>query len=165
MRLIDFIKRNNITGFFTTLTSGVEPEETTDINISSLMDSWLLLRDIEENGERNRGLYVLKSRGIANSNQIREFLITAHGVELKDVYLGTKGILTGSSRVVQEMIDQEEELRLEEKIKRLELELQRKQKAMQTQIELYEIQMKSDEIDIKNRIIWKIYYISTSTKA
>ena len=152
VRLIDYIKSSHITGFFTTLTSAASVEQTTDINISSLMDSWLLLRGIEENGERNRGLYVLKSRGIANSNQIREFLITSQGVELKEVYLGSTGILTGSSRMVQELIDQEEEMRLEEKINQLELVLERKQKAMQTQIELSEMQMKADEIEIKVKI-------------
>jgi len=152
VRLIDYIKSQNITGFFTTLTSAARVDETTDINISSLMDSWLLLRDIEENGERNRGLYVLKSRGIANSNQIREFLITSNGVQLKDVYLGSTGILTGSSRLVQELIDDEEEMKLAEKIKELEHELERKQKTMQTQIELAEMQMKSDETDIRYRI-------------
>lgn len=152
VRLIDYIKSKNITGFFTTLTTAAGVEATTAIDISSLMDSWLLLRDIEENGERNRGLYVLKSRGIANSNQIREFLITSHGVDLKEVYLGSTGILTGSSRKVQELIDQEEELRLAENIKRLELELERKQKAMQTQIELSQLQIKTDEMEIKDKI-------------
>ncbi|HMR66232.1 MAG TPA: circadian clock protein KaiC [Anaerolineae bacterium] len=152
VRLIDYIKSNHITGFFTTLTSGASVEETTDLNISSLMDSWLLIRDIEENGERNRGLFVLKSRGIANSNQIREFLITSQGVELKDVYLSSTGVLTGSARVVQELSDQQEAMKLEERIKRLEIELTRKQKATQVQIELSEIQMKTDEMDIRDRI-------------
>jgi len=66
--------------------------------MSSLMDTWLLLRDIELNGERNRGLYVLKSRGMAHSNQVREFVLTADGIRLIDVYLGPEGVLTGSSR-------------------------------------------------------------------
>ncbi len=152
IRLIDYIKVRNITGFFTTLTSAAGTAETTDINISSLMDSWMLLRDIEENGERNRGLYVLKSRGIANSNQIREFLITSQGVQLKEVYLGSTGILTGSSRYVQEMNDKEEADRIGVKINQLEIELKRKQKAMKAQIELTEMQMKTDEMDIKDRI-------------
>src|SRR5205807_10481869 len=84
MRLIDFLKMNQITALFTNLTSGSSSAETTDIGVSSLMDTWLLLRDIELNGERNRGLYVLKSRGTAHSNQIREFLITSEGVQLQD---------------------------------------------------------------------------------
>jgi len=87
-----------ITGLFTNLTAGGGMLEQTDIAISSLIDSWLLLRDIEIGGERNRGLYILKSRGMSHSNQIREFLITDHGIELRDVYAGAGGMLTGSSR-------------------------------------------------------------------
>ncbi len=152
IRLVDFIKRENITGFFTNLTSGASHEETTNVYISSLMDTWLLLRDIEENGERNRGLYVLKSRGMANSNQIREFLITPEGVKLKEVYLGRTGILTGSSRVIQEKNDQEESEKLDEKIKQLEIELTRKRKAMETQVELAQMELQSNEMVIKDQI-------------
>ena len=81
MRLIDFFKSEQITALFTNLTSGGGPEEQTEIGVSSLMDTWLLLRDIELDGERNRCMYVLKSRGMAHSNQMREFLLTDHGVE------------------------------------------------------------------------------------
>ena len=77
--------------------------------ISSLIDTWLLLRDIELGGERNRGLYVLKSRGMAHSNQIREFLLTPHGIELQDVYVGPEGVLTGSMRLAQEARERAEE--------------------------------------------------------
>ena len=103
MRLIDFLKQNQITAMFTSLTSGSNSTlEQTSIGISSLMDTWLLLRDIEINGERNRGLYVLKSRGMAHSHQIREFLLTNHGIQLIDVYLGPEGVLTGTARHAQE---------------------------------------------------------------
>lgn len=95
MRLVDFIKLNNITGFMTNLSAGGTDLEHTEINISSLIDTWLLLRDIEIGGERNRGIYILKSRGMAHSNQIREFILTDHGVELRDVYVGPEGVLTG----------------------------------------------------------------------
>ena len=91
MRLIDYLKMQQITTLFTSLTSAGECLEQTEVGISSLMDTWLLLRDIEVDGERNRGLYILKSRGMAHSNQIREFLLTDHGVELLDVYLGPAG--------------------------------------------------------------------------
>jgi circadian clock protein KaiC len=66
--------------------------------MSSLMDAWLLVKNIESNGERNRGLYILKARGIAHSNQIREFMLTDHGIELIDAYIGTEGVLMGSPR-------------------------------------------------------------------
>jgi circadian clock protein KaiC len=98
-RLIDLLKVRQITGMFTSLTPGEHHNlEQSEIGISSIMDSWLFLRDIEINGERNRGLYVLKSRGMAHSNQIREFLLTDNGIELVDVYVGTEGVLTGSAR-------------------------------------------------------------------
>lgn len=82
--------------------TGGGPQETTDLQISSLIDTWLLLRDIELGGERNRGLYILKSRGMAHSNQIREFGLTDHGIDLIDAYLGPEGVLTGSMRLAQE---------------------------------------------------------------
>jgi circadian clock protein KaiC len=152
VRLIDYIKMKNITGFFTTLTSAGDVTETTNVNISSLMDTWLLLRDIESNGERNRGIYVLKSRGIANSNQIREFLITSEGVKLREVYLGSTGILTGSARLIQEIVDTEENNKLTERIKQLERELQRSRKALKSQIELSEMQLQTDEMKIQIQI-------------
>ena len=98
MRLIDFLKAQQITALFTSLTHGGDHLEQSQTGISSLIDTWLLVRDIELGGERNRGLYVLKSRGMAHSNQIREYLLTDHGVELKDVYVGPEGVLTGSMR-------------------------------------------------------------------
>ena len=102
VRLIDFLKQRGVTAFLTNLTSAGDALEKTDVEISSIVDSWLFVRDIELNGERNRALYVLKSRGMAHSNQLREFLLTPRGVDLLDVYVGPEGVLTGSSRVSQE---------------------------------------------------------------
>src|SRR3954462_7632714 len=106
LRLLDFLKAKQITAMFTHLTSGATSGGTswegTDVGVSSIIDTWLLLRDIELAGERNRGLYVLKSRGMAHSNQIREFVITPKGIDLYDVYVGAEGVLTGSMRVAQE---------------------------------------------------------------
>ena len=93
LRLVDFLKTSGITALMTTLTSGSGALEQTEVNISSLVDTWLLLRDLESGGERNRGLYILKARGIAHSNQIREFVLTGHGAELREVYLGDAGCL------------------------------------------------------------------------
>lgn len=101
-RLIDFLKSRGITALLTNLTTSGGPLESTDVDISSIVDTWLLLRDIELGGERNRAMYVLKSRGMAHSNQIREFLLTDHGIELLDVYLGPEGVLTGAMRQAQE---------------------------------------------------------------
>jgi circadian clock protein KaiC len=101
-RMVDFLKTQQITALFTSLTAGGGDLEATEADVSSLMDSWLLMRSIEVGGELNRVLYVLKSRGMAHSNQIREFLLTDDGLRLLDVYLGPKGVLTGAARVSQE---------------------------------------------------------------
>jgi circadian clock protein KaiC len=134
MRIVDFLKLNQITALFTSLTAGGTTLEHTDTSISSLIDTWLLLRDIELNGERNRGMYVLKSRGIANSNQIREFILTNHGVELREVYIGASGVLTGSARIAQEARENAEVLTRKHDIERKKRELERKRKTLEAKI-------------------------------
>ena len=101
-RMVDFLKTEQITAMFTSLTAGGGTLEANEADVSSLMDTWLLLRSIEAGGEMNRALYVLKSRGMDHSNQIREFLLTNDGLRLLDVYLGPDGVLTGSARLSQE---------------------------------------------------------------
>ena len=101
-RLVDFLKTRRITSIFTSLTPVGGPQEASEVGVSSLMDTWLLLQSIEVGGERNRVLYVLKSRGMEHSNQIREFVLTDDGLRLLDVYLGREGVLTGSARMSQE---------------------------------------------------------------
>ena len=101
-RLIDYLKMSNITTFLTDLTHFEGVLERTSEEISSLIDTWILLRDIELNGERNRGLYILKSRGMSHSNQIQEFLLTNQGIGLIDIYTGSGEVLTGSARAAQE---------------------------------------------------------------
>ncbi len=108
-RLIDFLKMKQITTIFTSLTGGGDSLEQTAVGISSLMDTWLLARMLEGNGERNRLLYVLKSRGMAHSNQMRECQLTDNGVQLVDVYVGSGQVLTGSARMVQEAKDRAQE--------------------------------------------------------
>ena len=147
MRLVDFLKMNQITGLFTNLTSGRGAVEITDVAISSLIDTWLLLRDIEIGGERNRGLYLLKSRGMAHSNQIREFLITSQGVELRDVYVGPEGVLTGSARQAQEAQEQAGKLMRKQDIERRHLELERKHKALEAQIAAMRAEFEAEEAE------------------
>jgi circadian clock protein KaiC len=101
-RMVDFLKTQQITAIFTSLTAGSGSLEASEADVSSLMDSWLQLKTIEVGGELNRALYVLKSRGMEHSNQIREFLLTDDGLRLLDVYLGPEGVLTGAARVSQE---------------------------------------------------------------
>ena len=145
MRIVDFLKANQITALFTSLTSAQSALESSDVGISSLIDTWLLLRDIELNGERNRGMYVLKSRGMANSNQIREFILTDHGVELREVYIGASGVLTGSARIAQEALENAELLTRKEDIERKKREIERKRKALDAKIESLHSEFESEE--------------------
>lgn len=121
-RKIDLFKSRGITSVITTLGQG---EEVSTVTVSSMVDTWLLLRNAEANGERNRLLFVLKSRGTAHSNQVREFVLTDHGVELVDVYVGAAGVLAGSARVTQQAAERDEELRIAEELARRRRELHR----------------------------------------
>jgi circadian clock protein KaiC len=134
IRLIDFLKQRQITAFLTNLTSAGEALERTDVEISSIVDTWLFVRDLELNGERNRALYVLKSRGTAHSNQLREFLLTEQGVDLLDVYVGPEGVLTGSSRLSQEARENAAALARQQESERKEREMQRKREALEARI-------------------------------
>jgi circadian clock protein KaiC len=133
-RLVDFLKARGITALFTSLTSDADHPEMSEVGISSLMDTWLLVRNLESNGERNRGLYVLKSRGMPHSNQIREFILSDRGAQLLDVYTGPAGVLTGTARMVQEEREKAEALMLQNEIERKRRELARKREAMDAQI-------------------------------
>jgi circadian clock protein KaiC len=144
LRLVDYLKEKQITALMTTLTSASDALEQTEVNISSLVDAWLLLRDIESGGERNRGLYILKARGIAHSNQIREFLLTDRGVELREVYLGEAGLLTGSARVTQEAKDASATLLARLEIERKQLLLERKRKALDAQIAALQLDLETE---------------------
>lgn len=133
-RLIDYLKSRQITTLFTSLTVAGEKPEATEVGISSLMDTWILLRDIEIGGERNRGLYILKSRGMAHSNQIREFLLTSKGVQLQDVYVGPGGVLTGSARLAQEAQEKAQALTHQQEIERNKREIEHQREIMEAQI-------------------------------
>jgi circadian clock protein KaiC len=133
-RLLDFLKTKQITGLFTSLISSAPTLERSQSSISSLIDTWLLLRAIDSGGERNRGLTILKSRGMAHSNQIREFLLTDHGVELRDVYVGASGVLTGSARLTQEAQDQAVQMLQKQEIERRQIELKRTRQALEAHI-------------------------------
>ncbi|HKS09554.1 MAG TPA: circadian clock protein KaiC [Pyrinomonadaceae bacterium] len=133
-RLIDFLKIRQITAMFTSLTSSSFDVEDSEVGVSSLMDAWLLVKNIESNGERNRGLYILKARGTAHSNQVREFLLTSDGIELIDAYVGLEGVLMGSARASQTAREDAATVARDQARERKQKELQRKQ-------ELYEAQL------------------------
>ncbi|HBA84416.1 MAG TPA: KaiC 1 [Verrucomicrobia bacterium] len=150
MRLIDFLKMQKITALFTSLVSGGMNLEDSQVGVSSLMDTWLLLRNAETNGERNRTFYVLKSRGTAHSNQIREFVITNKGVDLQEIYLGADKTLTGSARATQEANEALAEQRLQREHQRRLQQLDRKRTTIAAQIIALEAEMKSDEEEMKS---------------
>ena len=133
-RLIDIFKSRHITAMFTSLSTGDETLESSEVGVSSQMDNWLLLRNLESNGERNRGLYVLKARGMAHSNQIREFVLTDDGVQLVDVYVGPSGLLTGSARVAQDARERVEGNERKQQLQRKQLELKQKREQLEEQI-------------------------------
>ena len=133
-RLIDFLKAAQITTLFTSLTQGGHALQQSEASMSSLMDSWLLLQDFEGNGERNRVFYVLKARGMAHSNQIREFLISNHGIDIVDAYIGASGVLTGSARVAQEDLRKAAVLTNQQQAAGLKREVERKRTAIERQI-------------------------------
>jgi circadian clock protein KaiC len=147
-RLIDYLKMKKITALFTNLSTSGTDLEHTEAAISSLMDTWLLLRDVELGGERNRVLYVLKSRGMAHSNQVREFLITNKGIKLQDVYLGPEGVLTGSSRTAQEAREKSTKLAIAQEIERKQREVLRKQQIMEAQMVALRSQFESEKEEL-----------------
>jgi circadian clock protein KaiC len=151
-RLLDEMKSNQTTTLFTTLTGAGGPLDQTEVGVSSLADTWLLLRDIELGGERNRGLYILKSRGMAHSNQIREFLLTDKGVDLVDVYVGPSGVLTGSARMSQETQERDIELARHQEIERRRLNVETKRKAVEAQIASLRSQFQAEEQELKKLI-------------
>ncbi len=147
LRLVDFLKMKNITAFFASLSDAGDNQELTDMSLSSLIDTWLLLRDIEIGGERNRGMYILKSRGMSHSNQIREFKLTDHGIELLNVYVGPEGVLTGSARLSQEAKDDAEQLLRQQEIESKQSGLELKRAATEAQIVVLRSEFRADEVE------------------
>jgi circadian clock protein KaiC len=152
MRLVDYLKSHQTTALLTNLNHAGSALEQTEVGISSLIDTWLLLRDIELNGERNRGLYILKSRGMAHSNQIREFLLTEKGVQLTEVYLGPEGVLTGSARLAQEAKEQAAAVQRTQQVERKRRELARRQQALEAQIAALRLEFESEKEELERDI-------------
>ena len=149
-RLFDYLKMTHVTTLLTDLVHFGGSTERTNEEISSLIDTWILLRDIEINGERNRGLYILKSRGMAHSNQIREVLLSNRGIELVDVYLGPGGVLTGSARAAQEAKEKAEASDYEREMARRMRAQEGKRKALEVKIKALraDFDMESEELQI-----------------
>jgi circadian clock protein KaiC len=165
MRLIDFLKQQQITSFFTSLTAGgsaTNMPEDSEVGVSSLMDTWLLLRNTEFNGERNRTIFVLKSRGMPHSNQVREFVLTDAGIDLVYVYLGADRVLTGTARVAQAATERvAAELRAQDHERKLR-QLASKRKAIEAQISALRAQEEAEAAELNFAIAQQALHTKTA---
>jgi circadian clock protein KaiC len=147
VRMVDFLKMKEVTSLFTDLKNAERPNQSS--MVSSLVDVWILLEDVEANGENNRILRLVKSRGMAHSNQIREFHITSKGIDLIPPYIGPSGVLTGSARFAQEEKEKAEELARAEELERLKLNLEQQRKAMNAQLETMKAEFENKKADLE----------------
>ena len=150
VRLIDMLKANNITALFTSLnkqTDNFRPDLAEE-SVSSLVDTWITVRDMEGIGERNRGIFIVKARGMGHSNQVREFVITSNGIELLDVELGPNGILTGAARQSHKIKKTVSDIKLQNEINRNDREIERKRKVLEANIEALKNEFESAEEEL-----------------
>jgi len=150
-RELDLIKARGITGVLTTLTHEVDVESSA-LAVSSLIDTWLLVRNVESDGERNRLLFVIKSRGTVHSNQVREFVLTSRGAQLLDVYVGPAGVVTGSARASVESADRVAAEKRREDIEQRRAAMSRRSAAVDEQIATLRAQV-ADEAAELDRLI------------
>ena len=148
VRLVDFLKMKRVTALFTSNTANSYDAESSDVYVSSLIDSWILLIYLEKGGERNRGLEVLKSRGMPHSNQVREMIITSNGIDLIDVCIGPEGVVTGSARIAQRSKDAAEQLFHQQEVVRKKSGIERKRIALEAQIEVLRAEFENHESEV-----------------
>jgi circadian clock protein KaiC len=148
-RTLDFLKSKQITAVLTSLVRAIEDDERSRTAISSLIDTWIGLQNIEVGGERNRGINVLKSRGMPHSNQIREFLVTENGVEIQDVYVGPEGVLTGSMRLAQEARERAAAVATRQGTERKRRQLERRRQVLEAEIASKREQFAVEEEEMK----------------
>jgi len=147
LRMVDHLKHTGATALFTAMLD--DPSlESTDINLSSLVDTWIQLKNLESDGERNRLIQVLKSRGMAHSNQVREFGLSAKGIHLNPVYLGSGGVLTGSARVLQEAQARARDIARQQELQRKHNLLQRSLRTLETQIHALQAEKDAQEQEL-----------------
>jgi circadian clock protein KaiC len=150
-RQVDFLKSRGVTALFTSLNSS-ETAGHSDQDLASLVDTWLLVQSMVGNGEHNRIMYVLKSRGMAHSNQIREFLLTSQGIELADVYVGPQGVLTGSARQAQEAQERSDGTARQDVLEQRRVSLARRRESVEAQTAALWREF-DDEADIVGRLL------------
>ncbi len=149
MRIVDLLKARQITAMFTSLTSGGQPAEQSEVGVSSVIDSWLVLHNLEQAGERTRTLSIVKSRGRKHSNQARELLLTNQGVDLVDIFVGPDGrILTGSARSTQGAADRAAAAALRQEIARKKSAMERKCRAVQAKIAELQSELTTEANDV-----------------
>jgi len=153
MRMIDHAKTLQITALFTNLSSDEATSpyalEATNMHVSSLMDTWLILKNVEGNGERNRAFSIAKARGLSHSNQLREFILNEQGIRLLDLYKGSEGVLFGSARIAQESREGASRVIRNEEIERRQRELDRKKRIMENEIAMLKENFGRDEDEIR----------------
>lgn len=147
LRMMDLLKSRGITALFTSLQNDGNCSEGTDLGLSSLMDAWIKLDDVEANGERNRALYLIKARGTSHSHQVREYLITDHGIELIQPYVGPDGVLTGTARLTQAAREAAAMMRRRQEMERRRRELRRRREALERQIEEMRSVLEAEEVE------------------
>lgn len=160
LRMVDFLKAKGITGVFTHLAHVKGDETQTEAGLSSMMDAWLLLLNRESNGEFNRELYLLKARGMHHSNQVREFVMSEKGIELREPYLGEGGALTGSSRRSFEAKTLREKTARAAELSRLQQQLDHRRKKLEAQIEVLQTDLRSDELELERMIETEAAYLA-----
>ncbi|MBC7559778.1 MAG: circadian clock protein KaiC [Dermatophilaceae bacterium] len=163
-RELDLIKARGITGILTGLTHDVEVEAST-VAVSSLVDTWLLVRNVESDGERNRLLFVIKSRGSEHSNQVREFVLTRHGAQLVEVDAGPQGVVTGSARVALETGRREAQVRRHEDLAQRRAELSRRSAEVDAQIAALRTQFEQETTALEREIAQESHHDEQGTKA
>jgi circadian clock protein KaiC len=152
IRLADICKTKGITALFTSLTGAAEYMDESERSVSSLMDCWISLRDVEAGGERNRVLFLLKSRGMNHSKQMREYRLTDNGIDMVDAYLGPDGVLTGSARAAQEAREREQELARRQSIERRRRELARRRAVTERQVAELAAALEAEESEVSTLI-------------
>jgi circadian clock protein KaiC len=148
VRLADICKTKGITALFTSLSTAGDDMDDSERTVSSLMDVWISLTDVETNGERDRVLYVRKARGMSHSKQLREYRLTNNGIVLTDVYVGPDGVLTGTARLAQEARERDAELARRQSTERRRRDLQRKRIKMEREIQDMHTAIENEELEI-----------------
>ncbi|HTJ02154.1 MAG TPA: circadian clock protein KaiC [Methylovirgula sp.] len=151
LRIVDYLKSNGITGVFTHL-SHIQGLAETDAGLSSLMDAWILLLNREANGEFNRELYLLKARGMAHSNQVREFVMGNDGIRLIQPFIGEGTALTGSARRTVEARNRRDEVRRKSEVVRLQEQIEHRRRRTQAQMEALKAELDADEVELKRML-------------